>query len=164
MITRLSGMDSGKHRAKTVRTLGEGTLMDMHIRGGGQTMQAMARYAIMAAVLATTLLVGVKSSHAQTVQQYENACLAGNRHACRELYRYANGLCLQGNGRACNYARQVAQYIGQGYQQRQPQYRGDPLTPRQRDTVNEARGYIKSKCDDPNLARQLQAYGFCKGR
>jgi hypothetical protein len=164
MITRILGMGSGKHRAKTVRTLGEGTSMDTHIRGGGRNMQAMVRYVIIAAVIATTFLVGVEASTAQTVQQYENACLSGNRSACRELYRYANGLCLEGDDDACDYAQQVAQYIGQGYQPRQPQYRGDPLTPRQRDTVNEARGYIASKCDDPNLARQLQAFGFCKGR
>lgn len=103
-----------------------------------------------------------------TEQEAEEACLDGDQAVCRELYRYANGRCNQGDRRACRYAEQVGQHIGRGYQppprSRGPRYPGDPIPPKDQPTIEGTKGYINSKCDDPNMAAQLQAWGFCKGR
>ena len=117
-------------------------------------------YVMIAAVIATTLLIGVQSSHAQ-VRQLASACNAGDSAACSRLMQIARSACLNGDRSGCAIAAQLAELqvpgtSSSGY----PGY-NNPLAPYS-DTIRDTTGYIRSYCNDPKIAAQLRAYNFCK--
>lgn len=113
---------------------------------------------VVAIVLGAFLFIS--SAVAQNAQELEYFCKQGNMQACNNLYSSAQQACLNGNSNACEYAANMARSFGRG----EPQYPGAVQSPTApyRGTIDNQRDYINSKCSDPNLAMQLQAYGFCK--
>ena len=67
-----------------------------------------SRYVLMAAVMAATSLLGVRSSHAQVEQRLAEACVAGHQAACTRLMKIAHRACLNGNSDWCSIAAQLA--------------------------------------------------------
>lgn len=121
---------------------------------------AASRYVIIAAVIAATSLIGVKSSHAQ-VEQLASACVAGNAAACNRLMKIARRACLNGDNYGCSVAAQLADHLGSGTSSSgYPSY-SDPLAP-YRDTIQGTNDYIRSYCSDPKMAAQLRAFNYCQ--
>jgi hypothetical protein len=121
---------------------------------------AISRYVIVAAVIATTSLIWVKSSNAQ-VEQLVSACVAGNPAACQRLMQIARSACLNGDSNGCSLAAQIAALQVPGASSSGYPDHYDPLAP-YRDTLRDTGDYIRSYCSDPKMAAQLQAFGYCR--